>query len=165
MIVIRELKEEDLRAAFLINQANVPAVGEETFQSFKALWQCSCVALVIELDSVVEGFCIAMDGDSTYQSPNYLYFKENYKNFIYLDRIALASSAQNQGFGPQLYEYVINHFPSMVFFTLEVNIKPPNEGSLRFHKREGFEVIAEEETRPGKIVALMVKNIKDSSAF
>jgi len=40
-----------------------------------------------------------------------------------------------------------------------VNVQPPNEGSLRFHAREGFVEVAQLETRPGKIVSLMAKKL------
>ena len=46
------------------------------------------------------------------------------------------------------------------WFTLEVNVKPLNEGSLRFHAREGFVEVSQLETRPGKIVSLMVKRLR-----
>jgi len=45
-------------------------------------------------------------------------------------------------------------------FALEVNIKPRNEGSLRFHTREGFTLLEEVETRPSKVVCFMIKKLK-----
>jgi len=45
-------------------------------------------------------------------------------------------------------------------FALEVNTKPRNEGSLRFHTREGFVMLEEVETRPGKMVGFMIKDLK-----
>jgi predicted GNAT superfamily acetyltransferase len=47
-----------------------------------------------------------------------------------------------------------------MWFALEVNTRPRNEGSLRFHAREGFVQMEELETRPGKMVSLMVKKLK-----
>ena len=35
-----------------------------------------------------------------------------------------------------------------------------NEGSLRFHAREGFAEVDQLEPRPGKIVSLMVKRLR-----
>ena len=158
MSLIRQMVLADLPIALAINQSNVPAVGAESAASFQELWAISSLALVLELDEQVEGFCIILSPETSYQSPNYLYFQERYRDFIYLDRIALSTKAQNHGFGPLLYREVEKHFQAS-YFTLEVNIKPPNEGSLRFHLREGFEIVAEEETRPGKVVAMMVKEL------
>ena len=156
MYIIRDLKPNDLGLAYLINQENVPAVGQESEKSFTSLYEQCVLALVLELDGEIKGFCMVLSPQSDYQSPNYLYFKARYTEFIYLDRIALSSSAQGLGFGPLLYEEVVQRLKPGLF-ALEVNIKPPNEGSLRFHIREGFKVIAEEETRPDKIVALMIR--------
>ncbi|MAD60675.1 MAG: hypothetical protein CMH49_04050 [Myxococcales bacterium] len=156
MYLIRELKPSDLSSVYLINQANVPAVGQESEASFTSLYEQCELALVLEVDDKIQGFCIVLSPQSDYQSPNYLYFKDRYSQFIYLDRIALSSAVQGRGYGPLLYKEIEQRLrPER--FTLEVNIKPPNEGSLRFHLREGFKVIAEEETRPGKIVALMLR--------
>jgi predicted GNAT superfamily acetyltransferase len=42
----------------------------------------------------------------------------------------------------------------------EVNMRPANEGSMLFHKREGFEQIGAQETEGGvKQVALMLKEL------
>ncbi len=155
--IIRELQPEDLPFAYTINQANVPAVGDESEASFAELYQLCKLALVLELQGQIEGFCMILSPHSSYQSPNYLYFKKQYSDFIYLDRIALSSTVQGQGFGPLLYAAIEQRLKPTLF-TLEVNIKPRNEGSLRFHLREGFKVIAEEETRPGKVVALMARS-------
>ena len=156
MYLIRELKPSDLSSVYLINQANVPAVGQESEASFVSLYEQCELALVLEVDDKTQGFCMVLSPQSDYQSPNYLYFKARYTHFIYLDRIALSSAIQGQGYGPLLYEEIEQRLKPKLF-TLEVNIKPPNEGSLRFHLREGFKVIAEEETRPGKLVALMLR--------
>ena len=156
MYQIRELKPSDLSSAYLINQANVPAVGHESEASFASLYEQCELALVLEVDGEIRGFCMVLSPQSDYQSPNYLYFKARYPHFIYLDRIALSSAIQGQSYGPLLYEEIEQRLKPKLF-TLEVNIKPPNEGSLRFHLREGFKVIAEEETRPGKLVALMLR--------
>jgi predicted GNAT superfamily acetyltransferase len=65
---------------------------------------------------------------------------------------------QGKGFGAALYREVENRSTAPLF-TLEVNVVPPNEGSLRFHRREGFVEVDRLETRPGKVVSLMVKNL------
>ena len=41
----------------------------------------------------------------------------------------------------------------------EVNEKPPNPGSLRFHQRQGFKVFKVVEHDPTYVVNFMVKNI------
>jgi predicted GNAT superfamily acetyltransferase len=107
-----------------------------------------------------------LDGDEVlvippgtlYDSPNYQYFCDRYHDFIYVDRVAITAMHQGKGFGAALYREVENRSTAPLF-TLEVNVVPPNEGSLRFHRREGFVEVDRLETRPGKVVSLMVKNL------
>ncbi|MFN5604141.1 MAG: GNAT family N-acetyltransferase, partial [Actinomycetes bacterium] len=76
--------------------------------------------------------------------------------FVYLDRVAITADSQGRGVGPMLYREVERR-TTAPWFALEVNVQPPNEGSLRFHAREGFVEVDQLETRPGKIVSLMMK--------
>jgi predicted GNAT superfamily acetyltransferase len=66
---------------------------------------------------------------------------------------------QGLGLGAALYSEVEKQSNSTLF-ALEVNTKPRNEGSLRFHTREGFVMLEEVETRPGKMVGFMIKELK-----
>jgi predicted GNAT superfamily acetyltransferase len=94
-----------------------------------------------------------------YGSPNYEFFCERLDNFVYLDRVAVTKNFQGIGIGAALYREV-EMKTDAEWFALEVNTKPRNEGSLRFHAREGFVQMEELETRPGKMVSLMVKKLK-----
>ena len=150
----------DLRRVHDINQENVPAVGSETFEDFTQIFEvCSINLVAFDTDSnTVCGFCMCMPPGTSYDSPNYLFFIDHYDNFVYLDRVAITANHRSKGIGPLLYREVERR-TTAPFFTLEVNVKPLNEGSLRFHEREGFEEVARLETRPGKIVSLMVKSL------
>ena len=97
--------------------------------------------------------------DADYGSPNYKFFCDRLEDFIYLDRVAVTSDFQGKGIGSALYSEV-EKLSDATWFALEVNTKPRNEGSLRFHAREGFVQMEELETRPGKMVSLMVKKLK-----
>ena len=148
----------DLDAVHLINQENVPAVGTETRMTLEEIFDLCSTALVAE-DDAIRGFCMVLPPGTSYGSPNYLYFCDNYDDFVYLDRVAVTASHQGRGIGPLLYREVEAR-ATAEWFTLEVNVKPLNEGSLRFHAREGFVEVDQMETRPGKIVSLMVKRLR-----
>lgn len=156
---IRTMVADDVNTVWAINQENVPAVGEETVEVLSELLAMSTISLVAEVDNVVVGFCMVLSPQTTYQSPNYLYFCERFKDFIYLDRVAVTSGFQGWGIGAAMYRKVEQMTDSSLFM-LEVNTKPRNEGSLRFHTREGFELLEEVETRPGKVVGFMMKKLK-----
>ena len=158
-IIIRELRETDLDVVWSINQENVPAVGEETREDLARINGQSAISLVAEVSDQVVGFCMVLLPGADYGSPNYEFFCERLDNFVYLDRVAVTKNFQGIGIGAALYREV-EMKTDAEWFALEVNTKPRNEGSLRFHAREGFVQMEELETRPGKMVSLMVKKLK-----
>ena len=158
-IIIRAMTASDIEAVWAINQENIPAVGEETVEVLSNLHAMSTISLVAEVDNVVVGFCMVLSPQTSYQSPNYLYFCERFDDFVYLDRVAVTSGFQGWGIGAALYRQV-EELTDSSMFVLEVNTKPRNEGSLRFHTREGFTLLEEVETRPGKVVGFMMKKLK-----
>ena len=158
-IIIRSMTASDIEAVWAINQENIPAVGEETVEVLADLLSMSLFSLVVEAEKVVVGFCMILGPQTQYQSPNYLYFCERYADFIYLDRVAVTSAFQGLGLGAAMYREV-ERLSQSTLFALEVNTKPRNEGSLRFHTREGVVMLEEVETRPGKMVGFMIKELK-----
>lgn len=156
---IRDMTSGDLKTAWLINQANVPAVGDETMTSFREIFEVCSLSLVVEVNSTMAGFCMILPPGTSYESPNYLYFCEHFGSFAYLDRVAFADGHRGIGLGAALYREVESRLDAD-YLTLEVNVKPRNEGSLRFHSREGFVEVDQLETRPGKVVSLMAKRLR-----
>lgn len=160
-VPIRDMRRSELDDVFAINQENVPAVGEETRRSLEEIFDFCHLNLVAEIDGVVAGFCMVMPPGTAYGSPNYLYYCDRYDDFVYLDRVALSEPFRSRGLGRELYAEVERRTTAR-WFALEVNVKPRNDGSLRFHAREGFVEVDQMETRPGKIVSLMVKDLSRS---
>jgi hypothetical protein len=160
--VFRPLRESDLAAIHSINALNVPAVGEESPESLRSIMAMADVALGVVDEQSLVGFVFVLPPGTTYDSPNYRYFCERYDDFVYVDRVAFLPSHQGIGLGAALYQEVERRVsPRMI--TLEVNVVPPNAGSMRFHLREGFSEVDQLETRPGKIVSLMVKSLSPTS--
>lgn len=146
---------------WVINQANVPALGEETPDSLGRIMEWSSMAIGVDVDSGLVGFCLVLDPDQPYSSPNYLWFQERYSNFVYLDRVGFAASHRGQGHGAALYAEVERRagLGQRSSFTLEVNLDPPNDGSMRFHQRLGFVEVGQQWTPSGKLVSLMAKSL------
>jgi predicted GNAT superfamily acetyltransferase len=94
-----------------------------------------------------------------YGSLNYAWFGERYDDFAYLDRVAVAQAHRNKGIGGLLYREVERRATAR-WFTLEVNVRPMNEGSLRFHARLGFVEVGQRETDYGTRVSLMAKELR-----
>ena len=158
-VVIREMMVSDLDDVWQINQENVPAVGEESIDALAEILAMSSISLVAEWEKTVVGFCMVLPPGTAYKSPNYEYFCRELDDFIYLDRVAVTAAWQGKGIGADLYREVESR-STAEWFALEVNTKPRNEGSLKFHAREGFVEMEECETRPGKKVSLMAKKLR-----
>jgi predicted GNAT superfamily acetyltransferase len=158
---LRNATADDLESIWEINESNTPAVGsilpDQLSFLYKQSFQCFVVA-----DHQVRAFCITFKPASPYTSPNYLWFSNRFKHFVYLDRIAVAKGFQNMGLGSLLYSEVEREMKTERFSSLlccEVNVEPPNPGSLRFHLRAGFRELERVETKPGNVVAMLVRSL------
>ena len=175
--MLRTATEADLPRLLQINQDNVPAVGTADADHLATLLGWSLIALVDVPDIGLPGdpvpgvdplaplgFCVVMGPGVAYRSPNYRWFAERYADFVYLDRIAFDRRATGQGRGPAMYAEVERLArelrPGATELTLEVNLQPPNDGSLRFHRRLGFTEVGRLEPGPGKLVSLMARSLR-----
>ena len=159
MPIIRELTADDLDVMLAINQENVPAVGPETEETMRQIFEWSFLALGIEVNQALVGYCLIMKPGLPYGSTNYQWFCNKYDEFIYLDRVAFTASYQGKGYGSLLYNEVEAQSTESLF-TLEVNLEPRNDGSLRFHERLGFVEVGQQVSGSGKLVSLMAKTLR-----
>lgn len=62
---------------------------------------------------------------------------QHYQSFDYVDRIVVAEEHQGKKIGSKLYAYLMEHSDEERV-TCEVNLKPPNPGSITFHQKLGL---------------------------
>ncbi len=159
-VTIRDMAPADLERVLEINEANVPEVGPLDADRLQFLVDESAFSLVVEADNAIAGFCVVLGQASSYDSVNYLWFMEHYDDVHYLDRVAFDASAQGQGLGSLLYGDVDRRLAKLgVGLTLEVNIDPPNEPSLAFHRKHGYVEVGRQMSK-GIEVSLMHKPTK-----
>ena len=159
--VVRNIEIPDLPRVLEINNANTPGVSELTMAELQTDLRNSLHALAIDDEhGEVCAFCITFDPNALDAGANHQWFAERYKSFVYLDRIAIDSTHQNLGLGALLYQTVEQRMLNSAEHSLlccEVNLEPPNPGSLRFHKRIGFTECGVESTAPGYVVTYLQK--------
>jgi len=159
----RNIEIADLARVLEINNANMPGVSELTFTELESDLNNSLHALAIDNEQGdVCAFCITFDPTAPDAGENHRWFVERYKSFVYLDRIAIDSNHQNHGLGALLYQSVEHHMLNSAEHSLlccEVNLEPPNPGSLRFHKRIGFTELGQRSYNEFYRVSLLGKNI------
>jgi predicted GNAT superfamily acetyltransferase len=128
----------ELEALHVINEASTPGVGSVPAGDWPAL-AAMCTTLVARRDGAPAGMIMLMFEGLAYDSLNYAWITEHYDRFAYVDRIAIAPDARGQGIGQHLYQAAFDHLAGQRDRLLcEVNLAPPNPGSLRFHRALGF---------------------------
>jgi predicted GNAT superfamily acetyltransferase len=162
-MILREYHPDDLPAIHAINEANHPAVATETVDDLGQIASESLIALVVEVEGEIAGFCLVLAPGADYDSINYLWFADRFEDFVYLDRVAISSGYQRLGIGRRMYAEVerlaAERRPGATQFTLEVNLRPRNDQSLAFHAGLGFVEIGQQETDHGTLVSLMSKSL------
>ncbi len=161
---IRILSPADLDECVALNNDAIPAVSEVDRDSMCALVDESLVSLVAEHDGRVAGFCVNFAPGATYRSVNYRWFCDRYDDFAYLDRIVVSPAARNLGIGAALYEAVEQRIAGTPWLFCEVNLRPRNDGSLRFHQRLGFVEVGQQETNYGVLVSMLAKDLTRAPA-
>jgi predicted GNAT superfamily acetyltransferase len=165
--VIRDLSTADIDRLIELNNAAVPAVSPSDAVGMQRLLDLSALALAITDDAgTVLAFAILMTPGVDYESENYRFFQQRGTDFLYVDRIVVAESARNRGLGAELYRAVFDaaRQQGRAEVTCEVNVDPPNPGSLRFHGRLGFTEVGRQETKGGSVtVALLAASLARAS--
>jgi predicted GNAT superfamily acetyltransferase len=109
-----------------------------------------------------KAFLIAFDDTADYDGASYQWFRREMSGFVYVDRVIVATSAQGDGLGRCLYGCIETDAAARGFRALvcEVNIDPPNPGSLAFHRKLGFREVGRGAVPSGKKVMYLRKSIQ-----
>ena len=160
---VRDIETADLPRVLEINNANTPGVSELTFTELETDLSNSLHALLIDNEhGEVCAFCITFDPNAPDAGTNHQWFADRFESFVYLDRIAIDSNHQNRGLGALLYQSVEQRMLNSAEHSLlccEVNLEPPNPGSLRFHKQIGFMEIGRVTQQLNYSVCMFTKDI------
>ena len=162
-ISIKELKNSDIDEMVEINEQGLPGTGKVSQTEMMNLLNLSELKLGAYVNDKLVGFALCLLPKTNYGSLNYAWFNERYDEFIYVDRIAVATDSRNQGIGSMLYERLFEYAKSNnIPVTAEVSLRPPNEGSDRFHLRHGYQVVGELD-HGEKAVTMYIKHFPHSN--
>jgi len=164
---VRNIEIADLPRVLEINNANTPGVSELTLSELETDIKNCLHALAIDNEHrEVCAFCITFAQDAPDAGDNHRWFAKRYESFVYLDRIAIDSDYRNRGLGVQLYQSVEYEMLQSVEHSMlccEVNLEPPNPGSLRFHQRIGFTEVGQSIPEYANYrVSYLSKSVSDS---
>lgn len=148
-ITLRDVREHELDAVLAINNAAGPSILPMDAARLRFFWEHADYFRVAEQEGVVTGFLIAMSHAAPHDSPNFLWFRERYERFLYIDRIVIARPRQGHGRGRAFYADV-QSFAELRWPLLccEVFLQPGTNHALLFHGSFGFRE-AGQQTMPG----------------
>ena len=109
-------------------------------------------AFVARRVGVADALLLTFDQGADYDSVNYLWFRERYPAFVYVDRVVVADSARGRGLARALYAdlFAAAKAAGHERIVCEVNSDPPNPASDAFHAALGFQVVGTAEIHGGK---------------
>jgi hypothetical protein len=164
-IIIRDVTVHDLDAVLSLNQSEVPHVGSVDIERMHWFATNAHYFRVAIKDERIAAYLIGLRPGTSYASPNYLWFCDRYSDFAYVDRVAVATFGRRLGLASRLYDDFAASVPDIVeVMTCEVNLRPPNESSMRFHRQLGFHQVGSQATEGGsKEVAMLAKQLRNES--
>jgi len=157
VIRVRAAVAADHAAILALNNSAVPHVNALSTEEFAWLSGHAHFFGVVEDAGEVAGFALVLPSGVEYWSDNYKWLTARFDRFLYLDRVVVAAPARRRGVGRALYDalfaFARDAWPRI---TLEVNLRPPNPDSVRFHERLGFRTIGVREYNAGVNAVLMM---------
>ena len=133
------------------------------------LFAVSDLKQVAELDGEVVGFVLAIADDKPFENQNYRWFKrwftERAGHFIYIDRVIVSPACRGQGVGREFYAAVFDAAcqSGIAHVCAEMNLEPPNRGSLQFHRALGFIEIGTRTAASGKRLSMQVCEVGEQN--
>jgi predicted GNAT superfamily acetyltransferase len=151
-LLMRDIAEADFPAVLELNLESEQFLSPLSRERLESLLKQSAYHKVLEEDGRVVAFILTFCSEAAYDSPNFLWFKDRYSSFLYIDRLVVRDGFRNKGLGKMLYRDLIafcreRNLPRI---TCEVDVVPPNPVSLRFHRHHGFREVGSQWLYDGK---------------
>jgi predicted GNAT superfamily acetyltransferase len=158
-ITIRDVAERELDSVLALNNAAGINILPLDATGIRHFYHSAAYFRVAEVDGLLAGFLIALDAAADYASPNFLWFRERYPEFLYIDRIVIASPRRGVGVGRAFYADITSFAEVRVpYLTCEVFLEPRNDVAVLFHGTYGFQEVGQQ-VMPGveRRVSLLTK--------
>jgi predicted GNAT superfamily acetyltransferase len=147
---IDDVTAKSFAAVLQLNEDFVPHVSSIGMEDVQWFAEHAAYFRMVETDKRLAGFLIGLRPGTSYSSPNYRWFCDNYDDFAYVDRVVVAAWARRRGVAVSLYNDFERSQSGVAAMTCEVNVHPPNEGSMLFHERQGFNRVGSQVIDGGK---------------
>jgi len=143
-IVVRDVREHELDSVLALNNAAGPAILPLDAARLRGFFDSAEYFRVAERDGTLAGFLVGFGGNCAHDSSNFRWFRERYPEFLYIDRIVVASRRRGGGVGRALYadvqSYAELRYPQLA---CEVFLEEGNDPALLFHGSFGFREVGQ----------------------
>lgn len=161
--LIRDIELQSVDLIHDLNECALPHVNSVPRSYFREQIGTDAYFRAVHVNNEPVAFVLAMTEAADYDSLNFLWFRERFARFVYIDRVVVGVSHRRAGLGELLYtdllEWARRRAPRV---TCEVNLRPSNEPSFLFHVRQGFGSVGTQETEGGrKTVSLLVREFAE----
>ncbi len=153
--LLRPITQADHEAVLALNEQNVELLAPLDQPRLRQLLGWADSGSVIDVGGAFAGFVLTFVSGSAYDGENFAWFAQRYPDFAYLDRVVIHEDFRRRGLATRVYDELEGRCGRPVF-ALEVNLDPPNEPSLAFHRARGYAEVGQR-LSGGHTVTLMVK--------
>jgi uncharacterized protein len=158
LIDLSDVGARDVASLLALNNAHKIETSELDADKLSCLLDMAFLALAT---TDAKSLLITFDQAAAYASPNYLWFRERYPRFVYVDRIIVSPTLRGQGVARRLYErlFAVSRAAGQTDVVCEVNSDPPNPVSDAFHAALGFAGVGQANLANGKTVRYLARRV------
>jgi hypothetical protein len=160
--LLRPITPADHAQVLAWNHAHVELLAPLDEDRLRALVGWADLGCVIHEQGRDLGFVLTFASGSAYDGENFRWFAEHLEapdGYYYLDRVVVDPTVRRTGIGTRLYDEIEERARTLAsVMCLEVNLDPPNEPSLEFHRRRGYREIGQD-GEPGHVLAMMAREL------
>ena len=143
-IVVRDVREHELDSVLALNNAAGPAILPLDAARLRVFFETAEYFRIAQRDGAIAGFLVAFGSAVDHDSDNFRWFRQRHPEFLYIDRIAVASRRRGGGVGHALYadvqSYAELRYPQLA---CEVFLEHEADPALLFHGSFGFREVGQ----------------------
>lgn len=144
-ILIRDVRENELELVMALNNSAGPSILPMDVEKVRFFWENADYFRVMEQEQVVTGFLVGFSHDAPHDSPNFRWFKERHRDFLYIDRIVIAATRRGGGRGRAFYADAMSFAePRWSALCCEVFLGVGYDPALLFHGSFGFREVGQQ---------------------
>lgn len=148
-MTVADLTGADAEALLALNNAHALELSWLEPERLARLVDATFIARRV---GVADALLLAFDQDADYDSVNFLWFRDRFDRFVYVDRVVVADAARGRGLARRLYGdlFAAARAAGHTRIVCEVNSDPPNPASDAFHTALGFVPVGTAEIHGGE---------------